>query len=203
MNRKAASLALGAFLLASCAKKDAASYISEGEQALSAGKNEQAVRFLEQGLGMEPGLKRGYNPLGTAYLRLGNYDRALQYLLYAAQNNPSDYDSLAKAASAYMRKNETAEAAAYFGKAIAIKQDIPELYAARGTCLLKLQKPQEAAADFEKLTALSPDNAEGWDLLSQSYAATGDVKKAREACVRAAKQDGTPACQTFAGGGMQ
>lgn len=193
-------LALSALLLVACARKDAAYYLTEADKALAAGKTEQAVQLYEQGLGMEPGLKRGYNPLGTAYLRLGNYDQALKYLLYAAKENPADYDSLAKAASAYMRKSEAAEAVIYFNKALAVRQDIPELYAARGNCLMRLQKPAEAVADFEKATALSPEKAEGWDLLAQGYAATGDAKKAREACAKATRQEGVPACQAFTGG---
>jgi tetratricopeptide (TPR) repeat protein len=61
---------------------------------------------------------------------------------------------------------------------------------ARGLCLLRLERPEAARDDFERVTDLKPDFAPGFTALGQAYEASGQLAAAESRYRRALALDG-------------
>jgi tetratricopeptide (TPR) repeat protein len=62
---------------------------------------------------------------------------------------------------------------------------------ARGLCLLRLERPEEAREDFERVVALKPDFAPGFTALGQAFEASGLLPAAESRYRRALALDAT------------
>jgi tetratricopeptide (TPR) repeat protein len=76
-------------------------------------------------------------------------------------------------------------AAEYVGWAVAFMPDDAELHGYLGKLYLSIDRPDGAAAEFERAAELAPDVGEYWHFLGRSRAAAGELEGAQEALERA------------------
>lgn len=76
-------------------------------------------------------------------------------------------------------------AAEYVGWAVAFMPDDAELHGYLGKLYLSIDRPDGAAAEFERAVELAPEDGEYWHLLGRSRAAEGKLEAAEEALERA------------------
>jgi len=89
--------------------------------ALLANKNiKQSVVYLEQAMALESNHSQICNNLGTAYLTLGDYDKAYETYLHASNINPKDSMTYYNIASILQIQNKHEQACEYFEKAYSI-----------------------------------------------------------------------------------
>jgi tetratricopeptide (TPR) repeat protein len=96
--------------------------------------------------------------LGDAYLRSMQYERALSTFNAAIRLSPQSGAAFGGRGKAYHARDEYYQAIADFDYALKLDQSL-DLYADRGAALVKVGKPEDAAADFTRALARRPDNA--------------------------------------------
>ncbi len=95
---------------------------------------------------------------GQAYLRGMMYERALATFNAAIRLSPQLGAAYGGRGKAYNARDEYYQAIADFDYALRLDGAL-DLYAERGAALVKVGKPEDAAADFTKALALQPNNA--------------------------------------------
>ncbi len=108
-----------------------------------------------------------YYYAGVCYLRLGEYDKAIEYL---KKYNEKDSRTMAKAKAcigdALVNKGELKEAADWFEKAAALSDDVFSAgYLIKcGLCYEELQQPEKALAAYKKIKNQYVNSPEGADI---------------------------------------
>lgn len=120
--------------------------------------------------------RNGYK--GMQALRERNDEQAISYLSKAAQLYPTDAEAWRNLAIAQIQTGDAANAEVSIKKAYAISSlDIANASVA-GQILLRLNKYQEAANVFGKMTNDYPDMAEGWLGFGQAQTGLGNFDAA-------------------------
>jgi regulator of sirC expression with transglutaminase-like and TPR domain len=134
-----------------------------------AGDLPKAIAMLEQlnavdpGAAPDPGLSARNLLLINLYLEHGDLDRAkaaLEKLPAGAVTDPLVYTNIG---ILFLNKNNPADAAVYFTKAVDLDSKRADSYYYRGLAELQLKKNGQARSDFQQAVTLSPDSSEGRD----------------------------------------
>jgi Flp pilus assembly protein TadD len=107
----------------------------------------------------------------------------LASLKEAVAKNPNDADALVQLGEMYMQAAKFPQAAEYLQRAVAVKDDA----AARmelGICYKQTNQPEKALAEFQRSTAMAPDQ---WEPLFNEAIVLLDLRRMDEARVAAAK----------------
>jgi tetratricopeptide (TPR) repeat protein len=155
---------------------DAAQYVGWGNQMLAAKKYEDAVKYFGAALRADPKNAAAYKGTGYAYVYLGDKAKALQYLKYAVQLNPSDTQlsqyvgTLGGAAPSgpaaaetaygygmkYMESKQYAYAAYYFKQAGDADPTLAKAFKGLGDAYDAQGSKDKAVAAWDKAAALDP-----------------------------------------------
>lgn len=123
----------------------------------------------------------------------GRGDEARRYLQGALDANPAMAPLHIALADLHAKMGNHAEAIDAAGEAIRIAPDNAQAYAKRGASLTALERFEEAIRDFEKITVVSPDRADGYLLLADLYKSLGRTSRASQSLSLALeRQSGTP-----------
>jgi len=79
-------------------------------------KNQEAIPLFEKVIKSDPKDPIGYSGLGTAYTKLGQYDKAIEQFNKALAVQPNDQDSLHELTHAYLNKGDARNAEATINK---------------------------------------------------------------------------------------
>lgn len=135
-------------------RPDANAYLSLGNAATIRQQYEEAVAKYDSALIFAPGYEPIKRNIAQCYLALGNKES---------------------------RENKNQEkAAAMFIKSIEYNPNNAEAYVNLGTCYGMMRRPLDAIYNFEKATALSPDNLYAWRFLAFAHRAVGNQARAVE-----------------------
>jgi tetratricopeptide (TPR) repeat protein len=127
------------------------------------GQLPKAISILETVTAADPTNTGVGLVLTNIYLENGQLDEAkarLATLPAGAVTDPTVYVNIG---ILFLNKNNPAEAAAYFTKAVDMDGTRHEPFYYRGLAELQQKKMKEAKADLEKVIALSPDSSEAKD----------------------------------------
>jgi len=104
-----------------------------------------------------------YNNLGEAYLRKGDYERAISNYNQALKTNPefrrANYFFVNRG-TAYLMKGDYEKAIADYHEALKINPNDANAYHHRGTAYLSKGDPERSIADFNKALKINPRYAE-------------------------------------------
>ncbi|MHB0877981.1 MAG: tetratricopeptide repeat protein [Anaerolineae bacterium] len=113
-------------------------HLEMGAKAEAVQQYETAASLWKE-IGDDAGLARTYNNIAIAYRRAGRWDRARQYLDEAAKllTKTGDKDALARVynnlGSVHAAQREKKEAAKFYERSLALKQELGDLYGANIT----------------------------------------------------------------------
>ena len=93
------------------------SYADEGDQYLTDGQYEYAIRLYDLAIGDKPDHAHSYNNRGIAYSSLGKYEQAIADYGEAIRLNPEDADAYNNRGAAYNALGKSREAELDFAKA--------------------------------------------------------------------------------------
>jgi len=181
----------GAPTIPTTAKSD--ELLESGVAALNSGNARAAIPMLERVVELDPKTKDGWNYLGLAYLRLGQFDDAGNAFRKQADLNPYDEHVYNYLGFTFQQQQRYSDAAAAFRKQIEVNPLDPIAHAALGGLFLEEHKYADAVPELDKATILSPDNAELQVSLGQAYINTGEKEKALAAFEKGVELAQTPA----------
>lgn len=101
--------------------------------------------------------------LTNLYLEDGQLDKGRALLAALPPDAISDPTVYVNIGILFMNKENAAEAATYFSKAVDLDMTQAASYYYRGLAYLQSKDTKKAKADFEKVLSLAPDSAEGRD----------------------------------------
>ena len=141
----------------------------------------QAIKTLERLLRVEPKFYDAHNLLGTIFTEQGQYEKAKENLLIAA--NAEEYQTPENAftnlAVLEIKFEKYDAAVRYAEKGLSLNKRFAPLYAQKGRALENLNKLSEAAENFDKALTLQTVPDPGYLVNSARVAAKlGDKKKA-------------------------
>jgi hypothetical protein len=116
---------------------------------------------------------------GSALLRQGEYQAAVDSLTRALDLNPKDYQAYNERGAAYTWLDKDNEAVRDFSQAVALNDRYSVAYRNRGAAYLRLGKLDEAVRDFSRAIELNDRYARAYLGRSDAYARLGKRKEAQ------------------------
>jgi len=123
--------------------------------------------------------------MGSRYVQRGMLDKGIAHLDRGIQNSPSAY-AYHYRALAYMQKNDYPKMLADAKSSLAL-DDNAEIRYLIGWIYMRMDKPQLAAKEFGKSVGKEPGKQEFLCAQAESFLASGDLPKAKEAASKALK----------------
>ena len=146
--------------------EDAYYYFARALQ--ESGDKNKAVSMYKKAVELWPEYSEALNNLGNLLVNLKRYDEAIPYFQKAIESYPEKYPlGYTNMGKAYALKGEIDKAVAQFTKALQLE---PSNYNARinlGTALMQQNRVQEAAAEFQYILKMRPNDPIALDRLSR------------------------------------
>jgi tetratricopeptide (TPR) repeat protein len=114
----------------------------------------------------------------SAYMMLGDVNRALADVNEALRQNPKDVAAYTTRGQIRMVNRDFTNALADFNTGLGLQPTIEALYN-RGLCYLKMNNPGKAKPDFDAAVRLAPKRAEVYVMRALYYKMTGDEARSQ------------------------
>ena len=156
-------------------------YSNLGDVYAKAGRDLEAIKLYQDGLAR--GMRQAwlFSRLGHLRLRQGKKNEAIALFEAAAQQNPSDYESLQNLAVAYRETGRIADAEAVLNAIVKSGEEFAPAYNELGMVLYQKGEVARARGYFEKAARLDPTYQLN---LGRLYKMSGETERAR-ACFEA------------------
>ena len=128
-----------------------------------AGDLPKAISMLEAITAADPANTAEAALLANLYLQNGQLDAGKQLLEKLPSSAITDPNAYINVGILFLNKNNPADAATYFSKAIEMDPKLPDGFYYRGLANAQLKKTAAARADFEQVVALAPDSVDAKD----------------------------------------
>ncbi len=106
---------------------------------------EESIKYYEEIL-KEKNNSEVWNNLGTAYLNLDNFNKAVECFNKSLELNPQQFVALNNLGVIHVQEGKFDEAISYFRKAINIKPDKPSIWENLAECYERIGKYSDANA---------------------------------------------------------
>jgi len=165
---------------------------------MAASQDEERLRLLRESTRLEPSWDRPAYELGQIYFERHDCDSALVWYSRVPPNRPDGPVASFATGVCHLARNDAARAEAAFSGLIdrarkpGTRDALPELPEAHnnlGVSELRLSKWPEAAAEFQRATALEPDDADYWVNVALTKLIQKDAANAVEPLRKARKID--------------
>ena len=133
----------------------------KGNEALDHQDFEQAVFYYEQAARLDSCFGSAYNNIGTAYLRSGRPELALEWYRRAVDCSPES-EFLLNRANAYFDSRAYDSALSDIDKVLRHSPDSVPALALKGVVLSALHRYHEAESIFDRSLTTNPDHADHW-----------------------------------------
>jgi len=140
-----------------------------------------AIEQLEQLLAIKPDFALAHNELGTLYAMAGQRANADEHLRAAAQYDPDSPSAPAMLGWLSYLDGRPAEALEQYRIAEAVEPYNARIHFNMGLALSQLKKWDDAADQFRKVVEIDPQDAAGWQGLSEAARELGDVSESLSA----------------------
>ena len=113
--------------------------------------------------------------IGALVVSEGRDLDAVPHFQRAVQGDPALRDAHVKLGNARARSGQFEQAAAAYDRALELRSEDPVVLLKRATALINLGRPEEAASDLERVTALDPADLEPRTALAEVRERQGDT----------------------------
>lgn len=171
-------------------KFSAENLYKEGSFYMKDGNTDQGITYFEQALLIDSLFFDAHLALGKAYKSQRNYDEALEHLMVCAELQPTNYDALFYIGWLYNERGRYNQALEYLDKAKRHNTQMDaSIYYERAFANRKLQNYKSAVLDYEKFTALRPNEFKGYYYKGFTYLDLKEYDRSVDALQRAVRLD--------------
>jgi predicted Zn-dependent protease len=125
---------------------------------LRADQPEEALKYLEQAIRLDPNSVTGYFVLGSAYGTLNRWDDSLRALETGERLQPNSWQLQYELARAYLGKDDYAASLQHSSQGLKLAgEEFPALHFLRARALLGLEKYPEAIVELEAYLSRDAD----------------------------------------------
>ena len=165
-------------------------------RGITASQDDDRLRLLREAARIEPAWDRPAFELGQIYFERRDCDSALVWYSRVPPNRPDGPEASFHTGVCHLARNDAARADAAFSGLIERTHspgsrdslpDLPEFHNNLGVARLKQGKPTEAGTEFERASALDPEEADYWVNVAiakligkQASAAVAPLQEARK-----------------------
>ncbi len=142
------------------------------------GKNEEAMKILEEGAAKVGNSKELYYYLAVMQASNKEYDKALENLKKALEVDSTFGKAYYETGVIYYEQGDNEKAMKYLKKATTLDPENADAWFSLGIVALKISKFREAEAAFRKYTELKPDDPQGWFYLGAVLYEAGKYQEA-------------------------
>lgn len=151
-----------------------------GAIAMMSGDEEKARATYQKAIEQHPALALGYVAVAQSYMKQGNGAKALQVLTEARTLVPHDFALEYVYGLLWSQIGDREQAQQAFKSAEQMQPDVVEPHLQLGLLYMKKEAWKQAAAEFEQVLHLDPQNAPAYYQLSRTYQRLGQNEKASE-----------------------
>ena len=137
-----------------------------GLDLLEQDKYEEAIRYFDQILKVEPNDIIALSNKGAAYAQSGNYEESLKFFNKALEVNPSDVYILSNKGAALSKLGKVDEALLTVEKILDIEPNNVKILSVQADMLRSIEKYHDAAKVYEKILEVEPENTFAQDMLN-------------------------------------
>jgi tetratricopeptide (TPR) repeat protein len=143
------------------------------------------VAHARQWTQAQPAQKDGWQYLGTAYARLGDFNASADALTRALSIDPDDAQMRTLLADVYLQGGRHLEAIGLYKQIVAKTPNDARVWNNYGSALMAAGQTAQAIAALETAVRLDPGFKLAWNSLGNAYASTGDQPRASAAFANA------------------
>lgn len=129
-------------------------------------------------ISINPNYDTAYSNRGSAYIKLGECDKAIADYDRSIAINPNNATDYRNRSTAYTELGEYANAVADYDRAIAIDPNDAVAYHNRGGAYVSIGGYAKAIADFDRAVSINPNLADAYKGRGDAYLFTEDYDKA-------------------------
>jgi tetratricopeptide (TPR) repeat protein len=178
--------------IAQNAQKDAQLALTLGIAYLQVGAADKAEPWLRQAVDARPNDADAHYQLAKALGSLGRNDEAIASLRRATEIDPAREEFGIELARRYEASGRNNDAEAQYTRLLAGKDPSLELRARAGRFFARIEKPDKAAEQGEKILAVDPSSPAGYFLKAEGLLAKGELDAARKLYQLAADAEKDP-----------
>ncbi len=141
---------------------------------------ERQIDICNQIIKLDPSDFIAFNNRGTAYTKLGKYNKAIEDYNKAIELDPKYFGAFNNRGAAYVKLREYNKAIEDYNKAIELNPNRFEVFNNRGTAYAKLGKYNKAIEDYSQAIKLNSEDAEAFYNRGTAYAELGKYNKVIE-----------------------
>ncbi len=165
-------------------------------RGLAASQDEERLRMLREAARLEPAWDRPAFELGQIYFKRRDCDSALVWYSHVPPNRPDGPEASFATGVCHLARNDAGRAEAAFSGLLERTRktgdkdalpELPEMHNNLGVARLRLGKWSEAGTEFERASALDPEEANYWVNIAiakiigkQAAAAVAPLERARK-----------------------
>jgi tetratricopeptide (TPR) repeat protein len=158
-----------------------------GYAVLNMDSLDQAERYFEKSLELDPHLPLALNNLGHTWSRKGNPQKALPYFLKAVENDPHYVNALNNVGCTYIELKRSSESISYFERAIILDPDFLRTYYNISRAYIEMHDLNKAVEYLTRYLKLQPNDPDGLNNLGKCYFDQGKYNEALDIYLKALK----------------
>jgi tetratricopeptide (TPR) repeat protein len=151
-------------------------------------KTDEAIRYFQRALEIDPNHLIALQNLGNAYRQDKRWEDAKRTLQRALQLSPDNAEANYGLGMVFAALNDTEHAYEYLGKAIAERPAYPEALNNLGILYVRTQRRVEAENSFKESIRVAPSFDQAYLNLARLYTMGGDTQRARTVLLDLLKQ---------------
>jgi predicted O-linked N-acetylglucosamine transferase (SPINDLY family) len=167
--------------------KKPASYVNLANLFAAQDRYAESVERFRQGVALDPNSAQVHSGMGAALWRLGQDEDAKISLNRAVVLDPSDADALNNLANIDVHNGEFEAALDRYLQAKSMRHDWPEIHHNLGFLYRKMERKEDAKAEFRRAVEINPEYAMALCKLGEIEAEDGEWDEAEEHLVAAEK----------------
>ncbi|MDE5110818.1 MAG: tetratricopeptide repeat protein, partial [Trichodesmium sp. St7_bin2_1] len=143
-----------------------------------AGRNDMAIKLLNQVINLHPNCSKAYSNLATLMKNEGRLEEAIAHYQTAISLHPNDSSNYSNLGAILKNEGRLEEAIAHYQTAISLEPNDSSNYSNLGLIFLEKGQIESAIINYEKSIEINPDNSQANLNLGYAWQKKRDLSKA-------------------------